>query len=217
MGWGPSKIAIFKNSNFLGSNGGREFIIKIDHKFHNWKKANFCWKVHITFSLKELKSQWTQYLEKVTGFVFLVTSCVSDIFLCRSSIWWKKFGKKRVQQSLQQAFWTKVAVTIQDITQIQTPPSWCRETLRSSQKAQDTTFYPDQVSGKALLSPPKTFSSILHPMIHQPSELVWTPRKRIEAEGRQSMEIAFFLLFISYLFSKESDVASQWCRIYHTL
>ena len=146
MGWGPSKIAIFKNSNFLGSNGGREFIIKIDHKFHNWKKANFCWKVHITFSLKELKSQWTQYLEKVAGFVFLVTSCVSDIFLCRSSIWWKKFGKKRVQQSLQQAFWTKVEVTIQDTTQTLTPPSWCRETLRSSPKAPDTTFYPDQVS-----------------------------------------------------------------------
>ena len=157
-GGGPSKITIFKNSNFLVSNGGREFIKEIDHKFHNlvhqvsnWKKNTFCWR-YITFSLKELNRLNTW--KKLANFVFLVTSsgCESDIFLCRSWIWWKKFGKKRVQQRLQQAFWTKVAVTIQVITRIQTPPSWCRETLRSSQKAQDTTFYPDQVSGKAFLA-----------------------------------------------------------------
>ena len=76
-----------------------------------------------------------------------VPVCELDTFPnCRSWIWWKKFGKKRVQLRLQQAFWTKVAVTIQDITQTLTPPSWCRETLRSSPKAPDTTFYPDQVS-----------------------------------------------------------------------
>ena len=151
-----------------------------------------------------------------------VPVCELDTFPnCRSWIWWKKFGKKRVQLRLQQAFWTKVAVTIQDITQTLTPPSWCRETLRSSPKAPDTTFYPDQVS--------QTFLSFFYfPLIQWSIQYIQTCLDAYLEIGKklESMEMGLFycsLLFsperFSHLFLFQSDVTSQWCRtrIYHTI
>ena len=66
-GGGPSKITIFKNSNFLVSNGGREFIKEIDHKFHNLVHQVSNWKKKTPFVEGILLLAWKSSIDSILG------------------------------------------------------------------------------------------------------------------------------------------------------